>query len=147
MRIARRKYFTRKNYVLFSAQNLNLFENGDDHNVALNKDDCRAYASHSRNNIDWDSQSHDIDTVIAMMPRPAKNNQNVVWRKICSSGLPQTGDCQFHIPRQVLETDSRHLQWKIFSKKSEKVRQLDFFLQIYPMETKSTHNRNQTKEN
>lgn len=69
MRIARRKYFTRKNYVLFSAQNLNLFENGDDHNVALNKDDCRAYASHSRNNIDWDSQSHDIDTVIAMMPQ------------------------------------------------------------------------------
>ena len=68
MRIARRKYFTRKNYVLFSAQNLNLFENGDDHNVGLNKDDCRAYASHSRNNIDWDSQSHDIDTVIAMMP-------------------------------------------------------------------------------
>ena len=48
---------------------LNLFENGDDHNVALNKDDCRAYASHSRNNIDWDSQSHDIDTVIAMMPQ------------------------------------------------------------------------------
>ena len=69
MRIARRKYFTRKNYLLFSAQDLNLFENGDDHNVALNKDDCRAYASHSRNNIDWDSQSHDIDTVIAMMPQ------------------------------------------------------------------------------
>ena len=35
MRIARRKYFTRKNYLLFSAQDLNLFENGDDHNVAL----------------------------------------------------------------------------------------------------------------
>ena len=78
MRIARRKYFTRKNYVLFSAQNLNLFENGDDHNVALNKDDCRAYASHSRNNIDWDSQSHDIDTVIAMMPRMLFEEKSVL---------------------------------------------------------------------
>lgn len=68
MRMARRKYFTRDNHTLTFAQPIENFESYDENDEALNGEDCRAFASHSHNNVDWHNQTRDIETVIAMMP-------------------------------------------------------------------------------
>ncbi len=70
LRMARRNYFTRDNVTFAFASDIDDFENYDEEDNAgnLNEEDCRAYASLAKNDVDNFMTQKDIDALLRELP-------------------------------------------------------------------------------
>lgn len=103
LRMARRRYYTRNSITLLNSIDFMAFEDHDDDSANLRDEDCRAYASYAKNNVDAAMLRIDIPQIIADCPQPYKRIAELMYagygsRKIAIiTGVPESTVRYHHI--------------------------------------------------